>query len=144
MTANETYKWFCESARPVRPTDALGPYRFFPADNKSGLVSHISEPSAMRILDLMWPKRHVLGAFTENGTVNLPKFDWIWEKDAEGKCVGEAMREEFNMYEHHNRSDLLADRNSFVGPEELVSKSNEIARIHSHTAHTSQMKQQIT
>jgi len=53
MTADDTYKWFYQLARPIRSTNALGPYRFFPADSKSGLILNLSEPSTKRILNLI-------------------------------------------------------------------------------------------
>jgi len=51
MTADETYKWFYVSARPVRPTDRLGPFRFFP--NTVVHPSTISADHTARLLDLI-------------------------------------------------------------------------------------------
>jgi len=51
MTADETYKWFYMLARPVRPTDRLGLFRFFP--NTIVYPSTISADYAVRLLDLI-------------------------------------------------------------------------------------------
>jgi len=51
MTANETYKWFYVLARPVRPTNRLGPFRFFP--NTVVHPSTISADYTARLLDLI-------------------------------------------------------------------------------------------
>jgi len=51
MTADETYKWFYISARPIRPTDRLGLFRFFL--NTIVYLGTISTDYIARLLDLI-------------------------------------------------------------------------------------------
>ena len=97
-TADDTYHWFRRSARPVRPEDELGPYRF----KHQTLPAFDFDPEA--ILE-GYGLQGYFAEFQRRGTVSIPIFDW-WKSSG----ILDLIRDELNMYRYHMR--LLNGRNN--------------------------------
>lgn len=57
-------------------------------------ISYLTEAEARNLLDKMWPGRDVFDTFHRDGTINLPMFQWLWEKGSNGElAIGNLMLE---------------------------------------------------
>jgi hypothetical protein len=99
----KTYNWFRKTHRPIRPSDALGIYRFVPK---------IEMPDPVISLEGIFAGfggLKVIQEFNEIGTINIRDvFSWWWNFKAPGtgpyNTVAAVGLEEFEMYSHHLRS----------------------------------------
>jgi hypothetical protein len=104
---DETYAWFRRLNRPVRPSDALGPYKYFPI---AAVAFEFTEEHQMNLAAFVGID---MGEWDKIGSINLPIFKWWNEmkyegdmveiKELEGYTVRDVALEEFDMYDHHLR-----------------------------------------
>jgi hypothetical protein len=100
-TDTSTYFWFRLANRPVRPSDAMGVYRF----------RHSETPAFQFSSDNALGPDHaqIKQQFLETGSVVVPgMFSWWWTQKIillgiEEKCIADVVPAEFDMYRHHLR-----------------------------------------
>ena len=70
-TDDVTYKWFYESARPTRPTDRLGIYRFFLKSIKELEIIYLNEDAARVLYAKIWTNERLDANFDTIGNIVL-------------------------------------------------------------------------
>jgi Phytanoyl-CoA dioxygenase (PhyH) len=106
LQGDDTYQWFRRTARPPRPEDGLGPYKYFPeAAHAEGFVlTKEDQQSLAAFLNID------LGEWEKVGSLNLPVFKWWKEmrydgrlQEYKGMTLLEMFHQEFDMYDWHLR-----------------------------------------
>ena len=96
-TDANTYRWFRRSHRPVRPDDALGPYKFHHTADAAYRLTIEQQEDLCRYAGIdreEWDKI---------GSINVDCFGWWKEIRHEGISILDVALQEFEMYDHHLR-----------------------------------------
>jgi hypothetical protein len=97
VTAKYSY-WFRISDRPAVPSDALGPYRYFPM--RPDVIYKIDSQQQLKLFQIaMENPNATMTEWQNNGTINLSMFEWVLESD----ILAPILKAEYEMYLWHQR-----------------------------------------